>query len=196
MAAQMTPLLQSGWRGLPPERADDAAFIETLLELHALLFDDHFAGDPEANESLGIEVRAFRRLEGWRVALVLTPWMLARLLIPDRDPKIPLPPEWCAEAREEATYQALGPQVGFSLLGQDQQAHLNYHAWLGHYLIQPIALNMGAYESPEAVFEAWSNVIRTRDENMARHRKDCPWQQEISRRELFSRLRTGGTRTG
>jgi hypothetical protein len=179
----------SGWCGLPPERADDAAFIETLLELHTRLFTDHFAGDPAVNERLGVEVRAFRRFEGWRMALVLTPWMLARLLVPDRDPQLPLPPEWRAEVRHGAPYQTLGPKVTFAILGQEQQAHLNYHPWLGHHLLQPIAFNMGAYASPEAVFDAWSKVIRTRDENMERHRKDCAWQREISRRELFSRLR-------
>jgi hypothetical protein len=181
-----------GWCGLPPERADDAAFIETLLEVHATLFADHFSGDPAVNEQMGIEVRAFRRLEGWRLALVLTPWMLARVLVPDRDPRLPLPPGWTAAARDGAPYQVLGPPMSFSILGQDQQAHLNYHPSLGHYLLQPIALNMAPYASPEAVFEAWSEVIRTREENMEKHRDDCLWQQEISRRELFSRLRGGG----
>jgi hypothetical protein len=181
-----------GWCGLPPERADDAAFIETLLEVHATLFADHFSGDPAINERMGIEVRAFRRFEGWRLALVLTPWMLARVLIPDRDPRLPLPPEWTTAARHGAPHQVLGPAMSFSILGQDQQAHLNYHPWLGHYLLQPIALNMAPYASPNAVFDAWGEVIRTRDENMEKHRKDCLWQEEISRRELFSRLRGSG----
>ena len=41
-------------------------------------------------------------------------------------------------------------------------------------------------------FEAWSQVIRTRDENMEKARRDCPLQREISRRELFRRLRSSG----
>jgi hypothetical protein len=79
--------------------------------------------------------------------------------------------------------------VILAILGQSQQAHLNYHPLLGHYLLQPIALNMEPYASPEAVFEEWNQVIRTRDENMEKHRRDCPWQKEVSRRELFERLR-------
>ena len=47
---------------------------------------------------------------------------------------------------------------------------------------------MEGYDSPEAVYHAWEQVIRTRDGNMERYRKDCPWQKEVSRRELFTRL--------
>jgi hypothetical protein len=79
----------------------------------------------------------------------------------------------------------LGPRLAFDLLGQPQQAHINYHPRLGHYLIQPICLDMQPYLAPAVVFEAWNQVIRIRDENMERARRDCPLQREVSRRELF-----------
>ena len=83
----------------------------------------------------------------------------------------------------------MGPRIHFSLLGQSQQAHLNYHRDLGHFLLQPICLDMGTYADTEAVFEAWGQVIRTRDEKMEQARRDCPLQKEVSRRELFSRFK-------
>lgn len=178
----------SHWSICPPELADDARFIEAVHELHEALNREFFADDLMANQRLGVQVRAFRRLEQWRLLLLLTPWMLSRLLVPERDPGIPVPREWRARLRCNASYQLLGPLVKLNILGQDQRAHLNYHPLLGHYLLQPIALNMEPYATPEAVFEEWNQVIRTRDENMEKHRRDCPWQKEVSRRELFGRL--------
>jgi hypothetical protein len=75
------------------------------------------------------------------------------------------------------------------LLSQDQLAHLNYHPALGHYLLQPLCLDMEPYVEGDEVFRAWSEVIRIRDANMEQARRDCPLQKEISRRELFSRFR-------
>jgi hypothetical protein len=51
---------------------------------------------------------------------------------------------------------------------------------------------MKPYPSADAVFEAWSQVIRIRDENMEKAKRDCPLQKEISRRELFRRLKDPG----
>jgi hypothetical protein len=183
------PEPEAHWSPCPPELADEDRFIEGIRELHETLNREFFADDLMANQRLGIQLRAFRRLEGWRMVLVLTPWMLSRLLVPERDPGIRVPPEWRAETRRDAPYHLLGPLVKPEILGQGQQAHLNYHPRLGHYLLQPIVLNMEPYATPEAVFEEWSQVIRTRDENMEKHRRDCPWQKEVSRRELFGRLR-------
>lgn len=180
------------WCIYPPPLADDTRFVGTIRRLHEAVNRDFFAGDPMANQRLGVQIRAFRRLEQWRVLLLLTPWMLSRLLVPERDPGIVVPPEWRAEARRDAPYQLLGPRVKPTILGRSQQAHLNYHPLLGHYLLQPIALDMEHYASPEAVFEQWNQVILTRDENMEKHRRDCPWQKEVSRRELFGRLRGSG----
>ena len=177
------------WREYPPELAEDERFLATVRQLHEEIDRLYFADDPMANRRLGVRIRAFRRLEDWRLLLVLTPWMLSRLLVPDCVPPIRIPADWRADARRNSPYQLLGPRVTVDILGQSQQLHLNYHSALGHYLLQPIALNMEAYDSPEAVFDAWDQVIRTRDENMEKHRKDCPWQKEVSRRELFTRLR-------
>jgi hypothetical protein len=190
MASDAAPA--TDWSICPAALADDDRFVETIRRLHEAVNRDFFADDPMANQRLGVQVRAFRRLEQWRLLLVLTPWMFSRLLLPERDPGIRVPPKWRAEARRDAPYQLLGPRVRLAILGQSQPAHLNYHPLLGHYLLQPIALNMEPYTSPEAVFEEWNQVIRTRDENMEKHRRDCPWQKEVSRRELFGRLRGRG----
>ena len=140
------------------------------------------------NLALPVEIRALRRIDTWRVLLLLTPWMLARLLFPDEEPELEIPPGWSADERRNADYIVLGPSLGIDLLGQSQQAHLNYHPRLGHYLLQPICLDMKPYASADAVFEAWNQVIRIRDENMEKARRDCPLQKEISRRELFRRI--------
>ena len=47
----------------------------------------------------------------------------------------------------------------------------------------------GKYHDADAIFEDWNQVIRTRDENMEKARRDCPMQKEISRRELLRRLK-------
>jgi len=179
----------NGWCGFSVELAEDSALIARLEAMHRRLYEEVFAGDPAVNERLGIQTRAFRRVDDWRVVLVLTPWMLSRFLIPDDDPGLPLPGGWHADARRDSPYLLLGPRMSFDMLGQNQQAHLNFDSELGHYLLQPIVLDMSRYDSPESVFSAWNDVIRTRDENMEKHRKDCPWQKEISRRELFNRFR-------
>lgn len=182
--------MNSDWQILE-ELQDDQALVERVIRVHRDLLAGRLAGDPLVNLNLPIEVRALRRIEGWRVLLLLTPWMLARLLFPDRPPEIVLPAGWSAAERAGAEYQVLGPRVRLSLLGQAQQAHLGYLEGLGHYLLQPICLNMEPYADADAVFAAWAEVIRVRDENMERMRRDCPLQREISRRELFGGLKTG-----
>ena len=177
------------WSLCPPELAEDAALSAAVLGVHQAILREQLQGDPFLNLHLDIQQRALRRVEDWRVLLLLTPWMLARLLFPDRSPSLALPGGWSAPERADASYQVLGPRILFSLLGQPQQAHLSYHPDLGHFLLQPICLDMGAYADTEAVFEAWGQVIRTRDENMEKARRDCPLQKEVSRRELFSRFK-------
>jgi len=182
-------LQAGGWQCCAPDLADDRDFVEAVQALHREAYEACFADDLAANHRLGVQVRAFRRLQEWRLLLVLTPWMYSRLLVPDRQPEVAVPAEWTAQRRQGAPYQVLGPAVRLQLLGQPQRAHLNFHSSLGHYLLQPLALNMEPYDSPEAVFAAWNQVIRTRDDNMEKHKKDCPWQKEVSRRELFERFR-------
>lgn len=183
----------TGWQPAPAVLAgDDEALIETVTRVHQHLLETELAGDPLLNRRLAVEHRALRRLEDWRVLLLLTPWMLARLLFPDHPPPIAVPAGWIAEARAGARYLVLGPSVRFELLGQPQQAHLNFHPALGHYLLQPLCLELSRYADADAVFSAWAEVIRVRDANLAQARRDCPLQREISRRELFRRLGRGG----
>ena len=176
------------WQTCPREWADDQALGQAVLDAHEVILREQLAGDPMLNGVLGIQLRALRRIEGWRVLLLLTPWMLARLLVPDEPPGLRIPAGWSADARRDADYMVLGPNLSFELLGQPQRAHLNYHPRLGHYLLQPICLNMGPYRNAEAVFEEWNQVIRTRDENMEKANRDCPLQKEVSRREFFRRF--------
>jgi hypothetical protein len=177
------------WQPTPARLREDSALIAAVRSLHQDLYRTRFAGVPGVNDRLGVQVRAFRRLESWRVMLVLTPWMLARLLFPDREPGLAVPGEWLAEVRRGPEYQLLGPGVRFELLGQSQRAHLNHSPRVGHYLLQPIVLDMSPYADAREVFAAWSQVIRVRDENMAHHRRHCPLQQELSRREFLGRPR-------
>jgi len=183
------------WQRLPPELTADDALEQDVLEVHRDILRE-LAGDPMLKLTLPVTIRALRRIDTWRVLLLLTPWMLARLLFPDEPPESEVPPGWSAQERRDAPYLVLGPQLNFDLLAQPQQAHLNYHHRLGHYLLQPICLDMGPYETADAVFTAWNQVIRTRDENMERARRDCPLQKEISRRELFRRFTGPGNGTG
>ncbi len=180
---------ERSWELCPPELAEDGALTAAVLEVHQAILERELWGDPLLNLALDLEQRALRRIEGWRVMLLLTPWMLARLLFPDQPPLPLVPPGWSAEERRDAAYQVLGPRLGFRLLGQDQQAHLGYHPRLGHYLLQPICLDMTPYSDVEAALEAWGRVIRIRDENLQRAQRDCPLQREVSRRELFTRLK-------
>jgi len=178
------------WENCLPEFADDQALARIVADIHQAILNEQLADDPMLNLALPVQLRALRRIDGWRVLLLLTPWMLARLLFPDDPPDLAIPPGWSADERSNADYLVLGPNQGFDLLGQPQRGHLNYHSQLGHYLLQPICLDMEAYRDADAVFEAWNRVIRTRDENMEKAKRDCPLQKEISRRELFRRLRS------
>lgn len=183
---------EAAWCLCPEELAEDQALSEAVVAVHTTLLAGPLAGDPMLNLALPIEVRALRRIEDWRVLLLLTPWMLARLLFPDRPPPLALPEGWSAAERANAEYLVLGPRLNFRLFGQSQQAHLGYYDRLGHALLQPLCLNMEPYRDADAVFERWSEVIRVRDENMEAARRDCPMQKEVSRRELFRRLKPGG----
>ena len=181
-------MTDSHWHLCPPELDDDDRFLEAVAGVHEELYQKYFLDDPMTNAGIGFQLRAFRRIENWRLVLVLAPWMLARLIVPSRDPGLEIPQAWWEENRGGADYVLLGPKLAFDLLGTRQSAHLNFHRTLGHYLLQPIVLSMAEYRSPEEVFQAWSHVIQTRDHNMEKFRKDCVWQKEVSRREFFGSL--------
>ena len=177
--------------GAPELQADDKALTTSVIGLHEDLYRRNFSEEMLANHNLPIQVRAFRHTENWRIFLVLCPWILARYFVPTGDPQIPLPKGWSAEERADEPYILLGPMISFDLFATEQKAHLNYHPILGHYLLQPLVLSLGQYENADAVFEAWNQVIRTRKENMEKHKRRSQWQEELSRREFFARLTAG-----
>jgi len=179
------------WQPWPEALEGDEALAAAVISAHDDLLRGFMATEPSINPQLPVQVRAFRHVEGWRVMLLLTPWMLVRLLFPDRTPELGVPAGWGGEERENAPYQVLGPILKIKLLGHSQTAHLGFHPGLGHYLLQPICLDMEPYRNADAVFEAWNRVILVRDENMEKARRDCPMQREVSRRELLTRFRRG-----
>lgn len=182
----------SSWSLTFSTESDDT-FSQQVVGAFRDIYAEHFSHELWiVNHNLPTEIRALRHTDPWRIMLLLTPWMLARLFSPLRDPDLDLPPGWQAGERTGAGYTVIGPAVKFSVLGQQQTAYLNYHQKLGHYLVQPLVQSMQQYPSPEAVYEAWSEVIRTRDETIRARKLECEWQNEVSRREFFTRFRTGG----
>lgn len=183
-------LLKPAW-SLVIGNEPDERFLGLVIEAFKGIYKQHFIDDLWiANHELPIDVRALRHTDPWRIALVLTPWMLARLFSPLRDPNIELPEGWHASQRSGASYTVIGPPIAFSVLGQQQTVYLNYHPELGHHLIQPLVQSMQRYASAEAVYEAWSEVIRRRDETIRARQLECEWQNEVSRREFFTRFRS------
>jgi hypothetical protein len=126
------------------------------LIAHRRLYDRYYASDPQANRSLGFHLHGYRRLEGWRITQILTPWMIARLWFPEDLPPMPLPDNWQADA----DYDPLGTEVNLPAALGGGVAHLNYDPSLGHYLVQPITLEMLPYTTAQAAFEAWSHGLQ------------------------------------
>lgn len=178
----------SVWKlGSLPKR-DDQAVIAAVGDCFSEVYRKYFSGELLVNHDLPVEARAFRRSDGWCVFLLLTPWMMARVFLPERDPGLRVPSGWSAAERAVAPFLVIGPLLDFSILGGEQKAHLNYLPELGHFLLQPLVQSMERFESADAVFAAWNEVIKTRDRVMEEQKRDCGWQKEVSRREFFSRL--------
>lgn len=171
----------------------DVAVISSVEARFRQIHEAAFAASMDCNHALPVQVHALRQAEDWWVFLLLTPWMMSRLFLPQRQPRLPLPSGWAAADRQHLAYVVIGPTLEMTLASGVQRAHLNYDAVLGHYLIQPLVQAMEAYQSGDQVFSAWNEVIATRDRVMAEQQRDCPWQKEVSRREWFSRL-LGGER--
>jgi hypothetical protein len=180
---------ESAWQLGPLSAAGDAQVIAGVRDGFDGLYRRHFGDDWQINHDLPVEVRAFRRSEGWCVFLLLTPWMMARVYLPEHDPGLALPAGWSAAERADAPLVVIGPTLSFAMLGGEQKAHLNYLPELGHFLLQPLVQSMQAYASADAVFEAWNEVITTRVRAMEKMQRECTWQREVSRREFFSGLR-------
>jgi hypothetical protein len=181
---------ETDWQPLPPHLHSEMRFKMALLIAHRQIFERHFATDPAINRALGFHLHGYRQQNNWRIVLILTPWMFSRLLFAETPPDIPIPEGWRADQRAGADYQVLGPVVDLPTQNGALKAHLNYHLTLGHYLLQPIALNLEPYNDAEDVFRAWNEVIELRDERLKQMEQQCDWQQEISRRE-FLRARRG-----
>lgn len=178
------------WQALPPYLHSEMRFKLALLITHRQIDDRYFATDPMANRALGFHLHGYRHKDRWRIILALTPWMLSRLWFADTPPDIEIPHSWWASQRADADYQLLGPALDPPEQIGGGKAHLNYHPTLGHYLMQPIVLNMESYGSAEEVFKAWNRIIQARDEALQQMEKECGWQREVSRRELFTNHRS------
>jgi hypothetical protein len=173
------------WQLLPMELKDDTTFTQVLVDVHREIYKDFFYDDPLSSESLGFHLHAYRRTSGWRVAVILTPWMMSRLLFPEQDPHIVIPQGWSGEERCGTDYQALGPSLRLGWSGHYMQAHLNFHARLGHYLLQPILMNMKNYRTADQALEAWRDAIGTKGKKMMGMLQNCPWQEAFSDRAFL-----------
>ena len=182
--------MADGWKlGESPKR-DDHAVIAAVSKSFGEIYTKYFSNEFLVNHDLPIEIRAFRRSDGYCVFLLLTPWMMARVFLPERDPGLSVPSGWSADERASAPFNVIGPQLDFTMLGEKLKAHLNYVPELGHFLLQPLVLSMEPYESASAVFAAWDEVIKKRDQVMEEQKRECGWQKEVSRREFLGFLRT------
>ncbi|MCU7856742.1 MAG: [NiFe]-hydrogenase assembly chaperone HybE, partial [Candidatus Thiodiazotropha sp. (ex Lucinoma borealis)] len=85
---------ETQWQLIPKALSKDEAFQDALLTVHHEIYNDFFSDDPLTNSELGFHLHAYRRTSGWRVVLILTPWMLSRLLFPENDPQIVIPEGW------------------------------------------------------------------------------------------------------
>ena len=175
------------WQLAPAERLEQETLCKTLIQIHRDIYDHYFLGELGINDSLPIQIRAYRTIDHWHVCLVLTPWMLARFYLPAEDPELTIPNGWSAAERHGESYVVIGPLIDFTLLGSAQRANLNFDPNLGHYLLQPLVQSMDAYATADDVFNAWNDVIKIRDENIRKAQRDCPLQREVSRREFFAR---------
>jgi hypothetical protein len=178
----------SDWQILDTTHDDDEV-INTILAVFTDLYTTHFADELLVNHELPIEIRAFRHTDLWRICLLLTPWTLARLFLPDRPPKMPLPIGWLAEERAKVPLTVIGPAMPLAILGGREMAHLNYLPQLGHYFIQPLIQSMEKFKTPDDAFNAWNEVIKTRNKVIEEQNRECAWQEDVSRREFFAKLR-------
>ena len=177
---------QRKWQLLPSHLQSDMRFQMALLVAHRRIYDRWFAEEPSSNPQLGFHLRGYRRSANWRILLMLTPWMLSRLLFPEQTPDIVIPQGWSAHEQRGSDYQWLGPVVRLDWDDRELKAHLNYQETLGHYLLQPLALDMRPYASPDAAFQVWDDSIKRKDANLQRRQRNRDWQTEGLRLELLT----------
>jgi len=177
----------SQWQLLDSAKNDEEV-IRTVIDVFTEQYHTFFVDELLVNHNLPVEIRAFRHTDIWRIFLLLTPWTLARVFLPERDPGLEMPPGWQAKERASAPMTVIGPAMPLAILGGKEQAHLNYHPKLGHYLIQPLIQSMAQFNTPDEAFNAWNEVIKVRDKAIEEQKKRCEWQHEVSRREFFAKL--------
>jgi len=187
-----SPITDTETWELPLITVQDDVLPQIVQEAFTDIYQEWFAQEPMLiNHDLPILVRALRRVENWRVFLLLTPWMLARVFIPVLEPSetlpIPVPKGWKPSERVGKPYTVIGPGVEIAINEASEKAHINYHTRIGHYFVQPLIQSMESFSSPEQVFEAWNNVLRVRNENIRKLNRRCRWQEDVSRREFFRR---------
>lgn len=175
------------WR-LSASAWDDSELLDKILETYQQVYSV-LPREMATNDALPIEIRSLRRVGDWRVLLLLTPWQLARLLFPMRPPSIAQRADWPRIFENlGASPTALGPAFGLDILSGRERAHLAFEPRLGHYFQQILVHDMRRFRTPDAAFVALRAVIAVRDRNIAALQKQCPWQEDVSRREFFSRL--------
>jgi len=182
----------SDWQLLSSTNNDEEV-VNRVMEVFTELYRTYFLDELLVNHNLPIEIRAFRHTDIWTIFLLLTPWTLARVFLPKCAPKLELPSGWRAEERATATLTVIGPAMPLDILGGREQAHLNYHSKLGHYLIQPLIQSMEQFNTQDEAFNAWNEVIKTRNRVIEEQNRRCDWHQEVSRREFFAKLRQRGS---
>ncbi len=161
------------WQLLPPNWLRDSVFRPALLDIHRDIYRRFFENDPRVNPQLGFHLHAYCRSTHWRATLILTPWMMSRLLFPEHDPHILIPDGWSGEDRSQSEYQIVGPSLKLGCCGNAMVANLNYHTQLGHYLIQPFALGMRNFKTPREAFEIWNKLFYTHALSMQRLSKQA-----------------------
>ena len=80
--------------------------------------------------------------------------MLANLWFADNPPEI----ELSEKQLSDTDNQPLGPVIDLPEALGGGTAHLNYHPTLGHYLVQPITLDLAQYDNAHSVFEAMNQL--------------------------------------
>lgn len=176
------------WQSCAAPLRDDQALRQAVLAAYQDLYQHYFVNLPTINPRLPIEIRAFRRIDQWRVFLLLTPWMLIRAWVPKGNTGFAIPREWSAAERESASYTLLGSVFKLTVLNSQQKVHLAFDCQIGHYLLQSRILSLTPYDSANAVYDAWRQIFQTRNEKLIRQKKASKWQLEISRREFFTKL--------
>lgn len=171
------------WQPLPPHLHSDMRLQLALLVAHRRIYYQHFAQDPMSNPALGFHLHDFRRNGSWRSVLMLTPWMLSRLLFAETPPPIEIPEDWRGEQRGEDDYRLTGPVIDLPPLTRGVTTHLNYHPTLGHYLLQPLVLDMQPYASACEVLQAHHDTTPTRAGLYHEAATSCDHRQVASRAE-------------